>query len=84
MHSARLNNPSLKYQRVTPPDCKEVGINQFEFVAKTQFLDVCFYLELLVRWGGKKEQIHSSLSRSSPVSMEDSKDMVTVNNCFCE
>ena len=49
MHSARLNNPSLKYQMVTPPDCKEVGIKQFEFVAKTQFLDVCFYLELLVR-----------------------------------
>ena len=84
MHSARLDNPCLKYQRVTPPDCKYVGIKQFEFVAKNQLLFVCFYLELLVQRGGKKEQIRSSLSRSSPVSMEDSKDMVTVNNCFCE
>ena len=29
---------SLKYERFTPSGCKDVGIRQFEFVTKTQFL----------------------------------------------
>ena len=35
----RLWNLSLKYQRFTSSDCKDIGIRQFEFVKKkTQFL----------------------------------------------
>ena len=32
------NSLSLEYQRCTPSACKDIGIRQFEFVAKTQFL----------------------------------------------
>ena len=38
MNSVRPNNLSLKYQRFTSSDCKDIGIKQFEFVTKTQFL----------------------------------------------
>ena len=38
MNSVRPNNISLKYQRFTSSDCKDIGIRQFEFVTKTQFL----------------------------------------------
>jgi len=38
MNSVRPNNLSLKYQRFTSSDCKDIGIRQFEFVTKTQFL----------------------------------------------
>ena len=31
-------NLSLKYQKFTPSGCKEMGIQKFEVVAKTQFL----------------------------------------------
>ena len=37
-NSVRPNNLSLKYQRFTSSDCKDIGIRQFEFVTKTQFL----------------------------------------------
>ena len=32
------NNLSLKYQRLTPSGCKDIGISKFGFVTKTQFL----------------------------------------------
>ena len=38
MNSVRPKSLSLKYQRFTPSDFKEIGIRKFEFVAKTQFL----------------------------------------------
>ena len=38
MNSFRLNNDSLKHQRFTTSDCKDIGIRKSEFVAKTQFL----------------------------------------------
>ena len=38
MNSVRSNNISLKYQRFTTLDLKDIGIIKSEFVAKTQFL----------------------------------------------
>ena len=38
MNFVRSNNLSLKYQKLTPLGCKDIGIIKFEFVAKTQFL----------------------------------------------
>ena len=35
---------SLKYERFTPSGCKDVGIRQFEFVTKTQFLSENIWL----------------------------------------
>ena len=32
------NNQICKYQRVLPSGCKDIGIRNLEFVAKTQFL----------------------------------------------
>jgi len=32
----------LKYQRFAPSGTKDIGKRRFEFVAKTQFLCVCF------------------------------------------
>ena len=41
--SVRSNSLNLKYQRFTPPGCKDIGIKTFELVAKTQFFsDNCF------------------------------------------
>ena len=52
MNSVRLNNLSLKYQRVTLSGCKYIGIRTFEFVAKTHFL------RLLIIWKSKCEIVH--------------------------
>ena len=38
MNSVRSNNISLKYQRITTLDLKDIGIRKSEFVAKSQFL----------------------------------------------
>ena len=38
MNSYRSTNQSLKYQRFAPSGCKNIGIQRFEFVAKSQFL----------------------------------------------
>ena len=38
MNSVRSNNISLKYQRITALDLKDIGIRKSEFVAKSQFL----------------------------------------------
>ena len=38
----RSNNISLKYQRCTTLGSKDIGIINSEFVAKTQFLCLCF------------------------------------------
>ena len=38
MNSVRPNNLSLKYQRFTSYDWKDIGIRQFVFLRKTQFL----------------------------------------------
>ena len=38
MNSVRSNNVSLKYQRFEPSGCKDIGFENFEFVAKTKFL----------------------------------------------
>ena len=38
VNSVGPNNLSLKYQRFTSLDCKDIGIRQFEFVTKTQLL----------------------------------------------
>ena len=40
MNSDISNNLSLKYQKITLSGCNDIGIRRFEFVAKTQFLDV--------------------------------------------
>ena len=37
MNSVRLNNISLKYQRLTTLDSKDLRIMKSEFAAKTQF-----------------------------------------------
>ena len=34
----------MKYKKFTPSDCKEIGIDKFEFVAKAQFLSSLFIL----------------------------------------
>ena len=34
MNSVRANNLSLKYQRFTSSDCKDIGIRHLEFVKK--------------------------------------------------
>ena len=39
MNSVRPNNLSLKYQKFTPPGCKDIGISKFGVVANTQFLN---------------------------------------------
>ena len=44
MYSVRSNTLCWKYQRFTPPGCKDRGIRAFKFLAKTQFL----YTTLLV------------------------------------
>ena len=38
LNHVRPKSLSLKYQRFTPSGLKEIGIRQFEFVTKTQFL----------------------------------------------
>ena len=38
LNYVRSNNHSLKYQRLTSLDRRNIGIRLFEFVAKTQFL----------------------------------------------
>ncbi len=43
MNAMKPKSLSLKYKRFTPSavsKIKEIGIGKFEFVAKTQFLDV--------------------------------------------
>ena len=40
MNSVRSNSPSLKYEKA--PGCKDIGIGQFEFGAKSQFLSIAF------------------------------------------
>ena len=42
MNAIRSNNVSLKYQRLTPLGCKDIGFTKTEFVAKTQFLSFLF------------------------------------------
>jgi len=39
MNSVGSNSLSLKYQRSTSSSCKDFGIRQVKFVAKTQFLN---------------------------------------------
>ena len=38
MKYVKLNNPSLKYQRLTPTGSRDIRIKTFKFVAKTQIL----------------------------------------------
>ena len=38
MNSVTSNNLSLKYLRFIPSICNDIGIREFEFVSKTQFL----------------------------------------------
>ena len=38
MNYVRSNSLSLKYQGFPLSDCQDIGIKEFEFVAKTQFL----------------------------------------------
>ena len=61
MNAIRSNNVSLKYQRLTPLGCKDIGFTKTEFVAKTQFLlmflTVILYLPPLLLYNpppGKK------------------------------
>ena len=48
MNSVRSNNLSLKYQSFTTLGCKDIGIWNLEFVAKTQFLynnyNICYVI----------------------------------------
>ena len=44
IYSVRLNNLSLKYLRITPSGCKNIGMGKFKFVAKTQFLYLISHL----------------------------------------
>ena len=41
MNSVRSNN--LKYQTFAPWGCKDIGIRNFEFVTKIQFLNGCTF-----------------------------------------
>ena len=43
LNYVKSNHLSLKYQRFTPSDCKDIEIIKFEFVAKTNSL-ILFYL----------------------------------------
>ena len=43
MTSVRSNNVSLKYQRFTTLDFKDIGIRKSEFVAKNQLFCPVFY-----------------------------------------
>ncbi len=40
MNSVRSNSPSLNYQGFPPLGCQDIRIRKFEFVAKTQFLNL--------------------------------------------
>ena len=46
INSGRSNSLSLKYQRFKPSGCKDIGVNKFKFVAKTQFLSLNDSLDL--------------------------------------
>ena len=46
INSVRSINLSLKYQRFTPSDSKDIGIRKFELVANTQFLSFFFVKSL--------------------------------------
>ena len=60
-----LNSQSLKYQRFTPPGCKDIGIRKFEFVAITQI----FYI--IMKYGKRKTLIISVSNQPfSPVNLE--------------
>ena len=48
----------MKYQKFTPPGCKDIGIIILKFVAKTQFLEV---------WKSKKSP-EKYMSKSGNVS----------------
>ena len=37
INNVRSNNISLKYQRLTPPGCIDIGFGKFDFVAKANF-----------------------------------------------
>ena len=45
MNAVRPNNVSLKYQRFTSSGCKYLRITKIEFVAKTQFLQVSYFVK---------------------------------------
>ena len=38
INSGRSNSPSLKYQRITPSGCKDIGVRKCNLLQKTQFL----------------------------------------------
>ena len=40
LHYARPKNLSLRYQRFTPSDCKDIGIRRFELVGKLSFFKI--------------------------------------------
>ena len=46
MNYVRLNNLSLKYQRLSPSSWKDISIRKSEFVTKTQFLWATFLWKL--------------------------------------
>ena len=49
MKSVRSNSLSMKYQKFTPSDCKDIEIRKFEFVAKTQLLSLKHKLVVIVQ-----------------------------------
>ena len=65
MNSVRPNNLSLKYQRFTSSDFNNIGIRQFDFVTKTQFLcGLVTKRRLLQLKDGPKAQNHKKNSDS--------------------
>ena len=54
MIDVRSNNLSLKYQRFEPLGCKDTGIINFLFVAKTQFLSELLILSLTINYDTHK------------------------------
>jgi len=47
MNQLRLKNICLKYERFTPSGCSDRGLEKFEFVAKTQFLSMSDFDQLI-------------------------------------
>ena len=63
MNSVRSSSLSLKYQRLTPSRWRDIGIRQFEFVAKNQFLfifrqSIGLVLELNFSWKLTFQQVN--------------------------
>ena len=60
MNSVRSNSFSLKYQRFTLSDCKDIWIRTFNFVTRTQFLYKIIKKNRFAKMGVKLSDIQTN------------------------